>query len=111
MINFALNLSKYNPLNSMTMSRFDAQEILLEEQIGTDSENFKSLILHNDDWHTFDYVIKTLIDICKHTHEQAEQCAWLVHHKGKCDVKSGTYQTLKPLKEALIERELIVSID
>ncbi len=72
-------------------------------------ENF--LILHNDDIHTFDYVIDALIEVCKHNYEQAAQCTLIVHHKGKCDVKKGGYKSLKPLKSALIERELIATID
>jgi ATP-dependent Clp protease adaptor protein ClpS len=72
-------------------------------------ENF--LILHNDDVHTFDYVIDALIDICDHGYEQAEQCTIITHYKGKCDVKKGGFDALKPLKNALNERELIATID
>ncbi|MDP4185836.1 MAG: ATP-dependent Clp protease adaptor ClpS [Bacteroidota bacterium] len=69
------------------------------------------LILHNDDIHTFDFVIDSLMEVCKHDLVQATQCAYLTHHKGKCDVLKGEYAQLKPLKIALIERELIASID
>ncbi|HKI87631.1 MAG TPA: ATP-dependent Clp protease adaptor ClpS [Draconibacterium sp.] len=72
-------------------------------------DNF--LILHNDNVHSFDYVIHALIDICEHDYEQATQCTIIVHYKGKCDIKKGNYQALKPLKEALIERELNATID
>jgi len=72
-------------------------------------DNF--LILHNDDIHSFDYVIDALIDICEHGYEQAAQCTIIVHYKGKCDVKKGNFEALKPLKEALIERELNATID
>ncbi len=72
-------------------------------------ENF--LILHNDDVHSFDYVINALIDICKHGYEQATQCTMLVHYKGKCDVKKGGFEALKPLKDALIALELNATID
>uniref|UniRef100_UPI003216CAB6 ATP-dependent Clp protease adaptor ClpS n=1 Tax=uncultured Draconibacterium sp. TaxID=1573823 RepID=UPI003216CAB6 len=72
-------------------------------------ENF--LILHNDDIHTFDYVIEALIDICKHEYEQATQCTMLVHYKGKCDVKKGGFALLKPMKDALTERKLNATID
>ncbi|WP_139959289.1 ATP-dependent Clp protease adaptor ClpS [Flavicella sediminum] len=54
------------------------------------------IILHNDDVNTFDFVIDSLIDVCDHTLEQAEQCTILVHYKGKCAVKSGEYEELKP---------------
>jgi ATP-dependent Clp protease adaptor protein ClpS len=53
------------------------------------------IILHNDDVNTFDHVIDALVDICEHTLEQAEQCAVLVHYKGKCAVKTGEYDELK----------------
>jgi len=72
-------------------------------------ENF--LILHNDDTHSFDYVIDALIDICDHGYEQAEQCTLITHYKGKCDVKKGGFDALKPLKIALNKRELIATID
>jgi len=72
-------------------------------------ENF--LTLHNDDVHTFDYVIDALIEICEHNYEQATQCTFLVHYKGKCDVKKGSFSDLKPLKDALIDRELNATID
>lgn len=69
------------------------------------------LVLHNDDVHTFDYVIDALIDICDHGIEQATQCTYLIHYKGKCDVKKGIFSILKPMKDALIERELNATID
>jgi ATP-dependent Clp protease adaptor protein ClpS len=73
------------------------------------NDNF--LILHNDDVHSFDYVIDALIDVCKHNYEQAEQCTLIVHHKGKCDIKKGGFKKLKPMKDALIERELNATIN
>ncbi|MFC2109750.1 ATP-dependent Clp protease adaptor ClpS [Bacteroidota bacterium] len=54
------------------------------------------IILHNDEVNTFDFVIDSLIDVCEHTLEQAEQCTILVHYKGKCAVKTGAYEELKP---------------
>jgi ATP-dependent Clp protease adaptor protein ClpS len=82
--------------------RKDISEEILEE-------NF--LTLHNDDVHTFDYVIDALVNICDHGFEQATQCTMLVHYKGKCDVKKGAFSVLKPLKDALIEKELNATID
>lgn len=73
------------------------------------SENF--LILHNDDIHSFDYVTHALIDVCEHSFEQASQCTLITHYKGKCDVKKGGIGKLKPLKAALIERDLNATID
>ncbi|MBL7777407.1 MAG: ATP-dependent Clp protease adaptor ClpS [Chitinophagales bacterium] len=69
------------------------------------------LVLHNDDVNTFDWVIETLIKVCKHTQEQAEQCAYIIHYKGKYAVKQGTYETLKQMKDAITERGINATID
>jgi ATP-dependent Clp protease adaptor protein ClpS len=83
----------------------------LKEYIEKDLSKSKFLVLHNDDIHTFDYVIESLIRICKMDTVQAEQCTFLVHYKGKCDVKKGTAGILKPLKDGLIERGLNATIE
>ncbi len=70
----------------------------------------KRLILFNDDVNTFDHVIECLVDICDHKLEQAEQCAYIVHYKGKCDVKRGSFDKLKPKCEALLDRGLSAQI-
>ncbi len=75
-----------------------------------DTDEVYKLVLHNDDVHTFDYVIDALIEICKHTPEQAEQCTLLVHFKGKCTVKTGALDILKPMHEKLLSRELTSEI-
>ncbi|MEI6883374.1 MAG: ATP-dependent Clp protease adaptor ClpS [Bacteroidota bacterium] len=69
------------------------------------------LVLYNDDVNTFDYVIETLIDVCKHDPEQAEQCAMIAHMKGRCPVKNGVADLLVPLKSEMIVRGLIVTIE
>lgn len=61
------------------------------------------LVVFNDDFNTFDHVIQTLMRVCEHTPEQAEQCTLLIHYKGKCAVKSGSYDFLKPMKESICE--------
>jgi ATP-dependent Clp protease adaptor protein ClpS len=71
----------------------------------------RELILFNDDVNTFDFVIETLIEVCKHEPEQAEQCALIAHHNGKCMVKTGDYTELKPLYEEMTLRGLTVSIE
>ena len=68
------------------------------------------LVLWNDDVNTFDFVIESLIEICEHTLEQAEQCTILVHYKGKCAVKTGSLEFLKPMHEKLISRSLTSEI-
>ena len=69
-----------------------------------------TLVLHNDDVHTFDYVIKALSDICRISAAQAEQCAILVHCHGKCNVKHGSYETLLPMHTALLDKQLTSEI-
>jgi len=75
-----------------------AETVTVEEVI-----DLRELVVFNDDVNTFVHVIKTLVRVCRHTPEQAEQCAWIIHHNGKCTVKSGSYATLKPLREAITE--------
>lgn len=69
------------------------------------------LILHNDEVHSFDYVINTLIEVCNLESIQAEQCTYLVHYKGKCDVKKGAFEVLQPYREGLTDRGLNATID
>jgi ATP-dependent Clp protease adaptor protein ClpS len=69
------------------------------------------LIVWNDEVNTFDWVIETLIEICSHTPEQAEQCAMLIHFKGKYAVKNGDYDTLKPMCDAITERSINATIE
>lgn len=68
-----------------------------------ETTDVKNLVVFNDDINTFDHVTTTLIRVCKHTPEQAEQCTWIIHHKGKCTVKTGSFDELKPMKEAICE--------
>ena len=75
-----------------------------------DEDAVYKLVLWNDDVNTFDYVIECLIEICGHTLEQAEQCTMLVHYKGKCTVKTGSLELLKPMHEKLISRSLTSEI-
>jgi ATP-dependent Clp protease adaptor protein ClpS len=70
-----------------------------------------TLVIYNDDVNSFDWVIKALIEICKHTKEQAEQCSLIIHHKGKYAVKHGSYEKLKPMKDAISDRGINVTIE
>lgn len=70
----------------------------------------RSLILYNDDVNSFDYVIETLVDVCEHDMIQAESCAWIAHYKGKCQVKKGPFEDLKPRYEEMTNRTLTVEI-
>ncbi|CAL2085301.1 ATP-dependent Clp protease adaptor ClpS [Tenacibaculum finnmarkense genomovar finnmarkense] len=68
------------------------------------------IILHNDDVNSFDFVIDSLVDVCDHTLEQAEQCSVLVHYKGKCAVKTGEYKDLEPRCAKLLQLGLSAEI-
>lgn len=82
------------------------EEVAVEEAVAHNNE----IVLYNDDANTFDHVIDTLIKVCKHTSEQAEQCAILVHYKGKCRVKTGSIDELKPQCTQLLEAGLSAEI-
>lgn len=82
-------------------------DVLLEEDVLLENE----IILYNDDVNTFDHVINTLIHVCKHTPEQAEQCSILVHYKGQCTVKTGAYKELEPQCSMLLEAGLSAEIN
>lgn len=71
---------------------------VLEEEI-----DVNDLVVFNDDVNTFQHVINTLIRVCRHTSEQAEQCTMLIHFKGKCAVKTGLFEELKPMKDGICE--------
>lgn len=75
------------------------EEVLVLEDIG--EENMRDLMVYNDDHNTFEHVINTLIKVCKHDVNQAEQCTFLIHYKGKCSVKKGMYEELKPMREGI----------
>src|SRR5690606_4039165 len=70
-----------------------------------------SLIVWNDEVNTFEWVIETLIDVCGHSPEQAEQCAYLIHYKGKYAVKTGSYDELKLYCDAITERGIGATIE
>ena len=82
----------------------DARDVLEKET------NPFEIVLFNDDVNTFDHVIDSLIEICDHTLEQAEQCTLLVHYKGKCTVKTGEYKDLKPRCTRLLTQGLSAEI-
>ena len=70
-----------------------------------------NLIVWNDNTNTFEWVIESLIEICGHRHEQAEQCAYIIHYQGKYAVKNGDYETLKPMREAITGRGINATIE
>lgn len=87
----------------------DTQE-LTQKRVDTARAKDYELVLFNDEVNTFDWVIESLMDVCGHTLEQAEQCALITHYKGKCGVKTGSWEALKPRCENLLERGLSAEI-
>jgi len=77
----------------------------------TEIESPCQLIIWNDDFNSFDWVIQTLIEICSHSQEQAEQCAMIIHTKGKYAVKDGDFDSLKPMCNAITERGIDATIE
>lgn len=96
------------------MTHFDTSleelDVLLEDEV-IDSGNRSYLIVYNDDFNTFDWVIKCFMEVCKHSSQQAEQLSYIVHFKGKATVKTGAKSELKPMKDALVERGLSAVIE
>jgi ATP-dependent Clp protease adaptor protein ClpS len=95
--------SSYDP----KVSPYHDNDMALLTEIATSC----SLIIWNDEVNTFDWVIETLIEICGHSQEQAEQCAMLIHTKGKYAVKNGSYEILKPQCDAITERKISATIE
>lgn len=92
-------------MHSNTKTKESVEEVMLAEK----SEVF-DLVLFNDDVNTFDWVIDTLIEVCDHDEIQAEQCAFIVHYKGKCVVKTADIETLKPMLSEMLNRMLSAQI-
>jgi ATP-dependent Clp protease adaptor protein ClpS len=90
----------------MSSKEKTSEEVLFEEKLVSEKE----IVLFNDDVNTFDHVIDTLIHACDHSSEQAEQCAIIVHYKGKCTVKTGPYDDLKPRCSMLLQAGLSAEI-
>lgn len=88
-----------------------AYETAFEEEVLTIAEQERIIILHNDDYNTFDHVIESLIEICGHHPEQAEQCAHITHYSGKCDVKKGPQPVLEKMYRKLKMRGLSVTLE
>jgi len=97
---------------ALSMIKFSTHtKELIETDVLTDVENPCHLIMWNDEVNTFEWVIETLVDVCGHSPEQAEQCAWFIHTKGKYAVKNGSYDDLKPLCDAITDRGIGATVE
>ncbi len=87
-------------------------EVEVIEQIDLDEDQVKlyALVIFNDDVNSFDFVIETLVNVLEHSREQAEQCTLIIHFKGKCAVKNGEFDELKPFRTAVTDRGLSAEI-
>jgi ATP-dependent Clp protease adaptor protein ClpS len=92
---------------SISLPEIEELEILLEDKIDQDALD---LVVFNDDVNTFDHVIKVLMKVCKHSPEQAEQCTLIIHYKGKCAVKKGSREELKPMCQAILDAGIQAAI-
>ena len=88
-----------------------SEKIQYKEETEVAEKLESELLVHNDDINTFDHVINTLMRVCKHSNEQAQQCALIIHFKGKCTVKTGPFEKLKPLCLALLDAGLQATIE
>lgn len=91
----------------MPLPELEEIELLLEKLIDQEALD---LVVFNDDVNTFEHVIQVLMKVCKHTHEQAEQCTLIIHYKGKCSVKKGSREELKPMCEAILDAGIQAAI-
>lgn len=86
------------------------EEVAVKEAVVASTETAQ-LIVYNDDFNTFDWVIECLMEICNHTYEQSEQLSLIIHFKGKAVIKTGALKDLRPMKDALIDRGLSAVIE
>lgn len=90
--------------NNKTQEEFS---LVIDPEVKADNH----LVIYNDDVNTFDFVIESLINVCKHERVQAEQCTYIIHYSGKCSVKDGDLKRLQPMCEALLDRGLSATIE
>lgn len=96
----------YEIYDPMSTKEKISEDVLLDEE----RLQMNEIVLFNDEVNTFEHVIDTLIDVCEHTPEQAEQCSLIVHYNGKCTVKTGEYKDLKPRCTRLLQAGLSAEI-
>ena len=87
----------------------ELEDILVDDL--TSNGDQAQIVVLNDDYNTFDWVIECFVEVLKHTSEQAEQSAWIIHTKGRCSVKVGIFEELRPFKDALVDRGLNAIIE
>lgn len=96
---------KFDPLANLDL------EVEFQEELNELVQTPKTLVVHNDDFNTFDFVIESLIEYCNHDPMQAEQCAFIIHYSGKCAVKTDMFSKLQPVWAKLINLGLTATIE
>lgn len=86
-------------------------DVLEDVAIDLESLIIRKLVVYNDEINTFDHVIETLIEVCGHTSTQAEQCTLIIHYKGKCAVKEGSWDELVPMRNAICQRGISAEVE
>jgi ATP-dependent Clp protease adaptor protein ClpS len=89
----------------------ELEETLVLDESDVEGSEPAHLIVYNDDHNTFDWVIESLIKVCRHTAEQAEQLSLLIHFKGKATIKTAPFRVVKPMKDALVDRGLSAVVE
>lgn len=99
------------PTFVFTMKPAADTDVLELVDVETKTTSPYQLVVWNDDVNTFEWVIETLIAVCGHTYEQAEQCAYIIHFQGKYAVKNGTYEDLRPMCDAIVDRGINATVE
>ncbi|MGQ0737425.1 MAG: ATP-dependent Clp protease adaptor ClpS [Bacteroidota bacterium] len=86
-------------------------ESIEETALLTSTEDPCHLVVWNDEVNTFEWVIETLMEVCGHSEEQAEQCAYIIHFRGKYAVQNGSYEELKPQCDAITDRGINATVE
>lgn len=94
-------------MQEQTLPEIDIEEIAVED---LNEIKLYSLVVFNDEVNTFDYVIQTLVEVCGHAPDQAEQCTMIIHFKGKCSVKNGDFEELAPLRNEICRRGISAEV-
>jgi len=97
-------------LNTLFSNQYD-EDVLIAEELEAIVQSAKTLVIHNDDYNSFDFVIETLIDVCRHNPLQAEQCTYIIHYSGKCAVKTDMFKRLQPLWAEITKRGITATIE
>jgi ATP-dependent Clp protease adaptor protein ClpS len=68
------------------------------------------LVVINDDYNTFEHVIKCLKKFCGLDDDSAEVCTWKIHNEGACVVMKDKKAVLYPICENLVESGLSAEV-